>query len=164
MDFILNDSTYGSLERLMYGYSKNNFNIEILNRDENEVTIDGKFVKFLMDNRNPKDIKWAENSVEIVCDCTGVFLNPEDISSSRGSLRGHIETTATTEMIATSKDTGIELTHAKIFGWYDNEFGSYVNSLSNIIIHMDKELLKTFSINSHILKVFSILVKFILFK
>lgn len=352
LDFILNDSTYGSLERLMYGYSKSNFSVEILNREKNEVSIDGKFVKFLMDSRNPKDIKWAENSVDIVCDCTGVFLNPEDISSSKGSLRGHIdagakkviasapfkfkdgastlpddstmlvyginhesydnqkhnivsaasctttalahmmkpliddigisriatasmstihaatnnqnlldalpgdgatdlrksrsalnsiiltstgaanalkyvmpevksigfmadsiriptntvslvslnltikpdiekeesystdasainklyenastgsqkgflhyserqnvsndlrgykgsaviesvETTTKTEMIATSKDSGIELTHAKIFGWYDNEFGSYVNSLSNIIIHMDNEL------------------------
>lgn len=352
LDFILNDSTYGSLERLMYGYSKNNFNVEIIDREKNEVSIDGRYVKFLMDSRNPSEIKWAENSVEIVCDCTGVFLNPEDINSSKGSLRGHmdagakkvvasapfkfkdasstlpddstmlvyginhdsydnkkhnivsaasctttalahmmkpliddigisriatasmstihaatnnqnlldalpsdgakdlrksrsalnsiiltstgaanalkyvmpevkdigfmadsiriptntvslvslnltikpdaekednystnasainelykdasngaqkgflhyserqnvsndlkgykgsaviesVETTTKTEKIATSKDSGVELTHAKIFGWYDNEFGSYVNSLSNIIIHMDKEL------------------------
>jgi len=36
----------------------------------------------------------------------------------------------------------LPVTHAKIFGWYDNEFGSYVNSLSNIIIHVDKEFSK----------------------
>ncbi len=27
IDFVLNDSTYGSLERLMYGYAKNDFKV-----------------------------------------------------------------------------------------------------------------------------------------
>ena len=36
IDFVLNDSTYGSLERLMYGYAKNDFKVEIINEEDNE--------------------------------------------------------------------------------------------------------------------------------
>lgn len=34
----------------------------------------------------------------------------------------------------------IPVTHAKIFGWYDNEFGSYVNSLGKLTVFIDKNL------------------------
>ena len=35
-------------------------------------------------------------------------------------------------------DVKVPVTHAKIFGWYDNELGSYVNCLSRLISHIDK--------------------------
>ena len=46
------------------------------------------------------------------------------------------------------KNFGIELTqdimipvcHAKIFGWYDNEFGSYVNMLGRLTEYIDKKM------------------------
>lgn len=37
-------------------------------------------------------------------------------------------------------DINIPVTHAKIFGWYDNEFGSYVNLLEKLTAHVDKYL------------------------
>ena len=34
-------------------------------------------------------------------------------------------------------DINIPVTHAKIFGWYDNEFGSYVNFMSKLVTYID---------------------------
>jgi len=34
----------------------------------------------------------------------------------------------------------VPVTHAKIFGWYDNEFGSYVTSLGKLAIYVDRTL------------------------
>lgn len=31
----------------------------------------------------------------------------------------------------------VPVTHAKIFGWYDNEFGSYTNMLGDLTVHID---------------------------
>ncbi len=92
IDFILSDSTYGALDRFMYGYSNNNFEVKILDREKNEISIDGIFIKFLVTDRNPKDIKWKDNNVDIVVDCTGVFIDPkEDNMNKKGSVRGHLE-------------------------------------------------------------------------
>ncbi|MDD3876627.1 MAG: glyceraldehyde 3-phosphate dehydrogenase NAD-binding domain-containing protein [Bacteroidales bacterium] len=38
-----------------------------------------------------------------------------------------------------TKDINLPVTHAKIFGWYDNEFGSYVNCLSRLAVYIDKK-------------------------
>ncbi|MBS7527290.1 hypothetical protein KHM83_11415 [Fusibacter paucivorans] len=38
-------------------------------------------------------------------------------------------------------DLDLPVTHAKIFGWYDNEFGSYVNALGKLTKYVDKNLL-----------------------
>ncbi len=37
-------------------------------------------------------------------------------------------------------DINIPVTHAKIFGWYDNEFGSYVNLLEKLTCHIDQHI------------------------
>ena len=34
----------------------------------------------------------------------------------------------------------VPVTHAKIFGWYDNEYGSYTNRLGDLTIHVHKAL------------------------
>lgn len=34
----------------------------------------------------------------------------------------------------------VPVTHAKIFGWYDNEYGSYVTSLGKLTIHIHKAM------------------------
>jgi len=34
----------------------------------------------------------------------------------------------------------IPVTHAKLFGWYDNEFGSYVNCMGELAIYIDKNM------------------------
>ncbi len=42
--------------------------------------------------------------------------------------------------VQVNKDLHLPVTHAKIFGWYDNEFGSYVNSMGKLINHIEKNL------------------------
>ncbi|HOD17650.1 MAG TPA: glyceraldehyde 3-phosphate dehydrogenase NAD-binding domain-containing protein [Candidatus Cloacimonadota bacterium] len=39
--------------------------------------------------------------------------------------------------ITTDKEILIPVTHAKLFGWYDNELGSYTNCLSHLAIYID---------------------------
>jgi len=43
--------------------------------------------------------------------------------------------------IETSQDLNLPVTHAKIFGWYDNEFGCYVNCLGRLTKYVDKNLI-----------------------
>lgn len=42
--------------------------------------------------------------------------------------------------IKVEKDLNLPVTHAKIFGWYDNEYGSYVTSMGKLIQYMDKNM------------------------
>ncbi len=91
IDFIVNDSTYGSLERFMFGYSGKTLDIEIVNEANYEIKINQMDIIFLTSHRNPKEIEWAKHSVEIVVDCTGVFLDPAlDADVPKGSVRGHL--------------------------------------------------------------------------
>ncbi len=39
-----------------------------------------------------------------------------------------------------AKDINLPVTHVKIFGWYDNEFGSYVHSLTKLLVYVDKKI------------------------
>ena len=34
----------------------------------------------------------------------------------------------------------VPVTHAKIFGWYDNEYGSYTNALGDLTVHVHESL------------------------
>lgn len=40
--------------------------------------------------------------------------------------------------VTVNKDLHLPVTHAKIFGWYDNEYGSYVTSLGKLVNYLDK--------------------------
>ncbi len=89
---ITNDSTYGSLSNFLYGHSGKPCEVKIIDSATNLTEINGMPVKFLMNNRNPKDINWAENEVRLVVDCTGAFLDPTiPADNPKGSLRGHLE-------------------------------------------------------------------------
>lgn len=89
-EYIEKDSTYGWLQVWLYGHRAKRV-IENLDEKEGTMYIDGVKVKFLMTDRNPKDIKWREEGVRIVVDCTGKFRDPtvggED---PKGALRGHL--------------------------------------------------------------------------
>jgi glyceraldehyde 3-phosphate dehydrogenase len=92
IDFIKTDSTYGNLDRFLYGYSGKESVIEDVNYDNWKFVINGRPVKVLTTARNPKDIGWKDHSVETVVDCTGVFLNPNTpADAAKGSVRGHLE-------------------------------------------------------------------------
>jgi glyceraldehyde 3-phosphate dehydrogenase len=43
--------------------------------------------------------------------------------------------------IETTEGMNLPVTHAKIFGWYDNEFGCYVNCLGKLTKYVDKNLI-----------------------
>lgn len=92
IDFIKTDSTYGNLDRFLYGYSGKVSVIEEVNNDNWTFVINGRPVTVLTTARNPKDIGWKDYSVETVVDCTGVFLNPNaPADAPKGSVRGHLE-------------------------------------------------------------------------
>jgi glyceraldehyde 3-phosphate dehydrogenase len=90
-EYIEKDSTYGWLPVWLYGHKANRV-IEELNEKEGTMVIDGVKVKFLMKNRNPKDIEWREEGVKLVVDCTGKFrdlnASPDD---PKGAARGHFQ-------------------------------------------------------------------------
>ncbi|MGE5383959.1 MAG: glyceraldehyde 3-phosphate dehydrogenase NAD-binding domain-containing protein [Omnitrophica WOR_2 bacterium] len=89
---ITHDSTYGSLTHFLYGHSGKKCEIKILDSQQNLVEIDGMPVKFLLSNRNPREINWSGEQVRLVVDCTGAFLDPTvPADSAKGSLRGHLE-------------------------------------------------------------------------
>ncbi len=95
LDFILTDSTYGSLERFLYGYTGGSCDVEVIDRDACTARINGKMIKVLTTARNPKDIGWAQENVDIVVDCTGVFLDPNKSAMVKGgSVKGHLESGA----------------------------------------------------------------------
>ena len=88
--YIEKDSTYGWLPVYLYGYQGKRV-IEELDEKNKTMRIDGIKVKFLMESRNPKDIKWKEEGVRLVIDASGKFRDPQaDPDSPKGSVRGHL--------------------------------------------------------------------------
>lgn len=91
VDLITTDSTYGAIEKFLFGI-KAERDIKIIDEKENLLEIFGKPVKILCEARNPKNIGWREYGVKLVVDSTGVFNDPivaaED--NEKGSLRGHL--------------------------------------------------------------------------
>ncbi|HPE85788.1 MAG: glyceraldehyde 3-phosphate dehydrogenase NAD-binding domain-containing protein [Bacteroidales bacterium] len=89
------DSTYGSLEKFLYGYGTKGKGSQIVDPENGILRIEGRLVKILMTERNPAKIPWQANQVRLVVDCTGVFSDPlVEPDSPKGSLRGHLESGA----------------------------------------------------------------------
>lgn len=87
--FIENDSTYGSLHSYLYG-SRARRCIEQLDEKSGSLVIDGVKATFLRQARNPSQIGWKSNGVELVVDATGAFLDPTiPADDPKGSARGH---------------------------------------------------------------------------
>jgi glyceraldehyde 3-phosphate dehydrogenase len=89
--YLERDSTYGHLAAFLNG-----FQAEPVITDVNEtdacLRVNGIPVKILRQHRNPKDIQWAQNNVDIVVDTTGQFLDPnQPADSPSGAIRGHLE-------------------------------------------------------------------------
>ena len=86
------DSTYGHIDRFIYGVSGKKVEFKIKDRESGLLTVNGKDLKILRNARNPLDIPWAEENVRLVVDCTGVFLDPTvPADDPKGSVRGHLE-------------------------------------------------------------------------
>ena len=86
------DSTYGTLSRFIHGQSNGKINISIVDEPAGVIEFNGFIIKVLHTARNPRNIKWKENGVRLVVDCTGVFNDPTaPPDDAKGSLRGHLE-------------------------------------------------------------------------
>lgn len=92
IDYLLSDSTYGSLDHFLYGHSGKKAKVEIVDREEFIFTIDGVPVKILTSARNPREINWAREGVQLVIESTGAFVDPAaPADQPGGSARGHLE-------------------------------------------------------------------------
>ncbi len=92
LQVIETDSTYGTLDRFIYGFNGGKADVKIVDEKTPIISIDGKMIKFLKKARNPKDINWSNEAVRLVVDCTGNFVDPTaSADNPKGSLRGHIE-------------------------------------------------------------------------
>ncbi len=88
--FIERDSTYGALHNYLYG-SRAERVIQELDEKNGTMIIDGIKVTCLREARNPAQIAWRQNGVELVVDATGAFLDPTvPADHPKGSVRGHL--------------------------------------------------------------------------
>ncbi|PID77686.1 MAG: glyceraldehyde-3-phosphate dehydrogenase [Deltaproteobacteria bacterium] len=88
---IESDSTYGRLGAYLHGHKCERVITEI-NEEKGTMLVDGCPVQILRRDRNPKDISWQENGVQLVVDTTGVFTDPTtEVNATKGALRGHIQ-------------------------------------------------------------------------
>ncbi|MCG8636349.1 MAG: glyceraldehyde-3-phosphate dehydrogenase [Desulfobacterales bacterium] len=89
--YIERDSSYGRLEAFLNGYQGKPV-ITDVDLEAFTLNVNGVRVKILKNNRNPKDIEWADNNVDIVVDTTGQFLDPNlSADDPKGSIRGHLD-------------------------------------------------------------------------
>ncbi|MBV6340499.1 type I glyceraldehyde-3-phosphate dehydrogenase [Candidatus Magnetobacterium casense] len=89
--YIERDSTYGSLKRYLYGFADRPVITEI-NDQTGTMLIDGVKVTVLRKARNPRDIAWADNGVDLVVDATGSFVDPTRPGDDpKGALAGHFD-------------------------------------------------------------------------
>ncbi|MCB0872897.1 MAG: glyceraldehyde-3-phosphate dehydrogenase [Actinobacteria bacterium] len=89
-DVIQNDSTYGDMDRFLFGVSAPP-SVRIVDRDRRLLEVAGTPVTVLQDARNPAEVAWHENGVRVVVDTTGAFDDPSlPENAPGGSLRGHL--------------------------------------------------------------------------
>ena len=89
--YIERDSTYGRLEAFLHGFKAEPV-ITDVDPESGTLMLNGVKIKILSTERNPKDIPWADNNVELVVDTTGQFLDPNlESDAPKGSIRGHLE-------------------------------------------------------------------------
>lgn len=87
---ITRDSTYGPLKRFLHGCSDQFVEMAIVDEAEGILLLNGIPVKILRKERNPRDISWAVEGIQLVVDCTGKYLDPTIPSDDpKGSVRGH---------------------------------------------------------------------------
>ncbi len=92
IDYMVKDSTYGSLDRFLYGFSGKKAELKVVDEEQNIFSINGIPVKVLTSARNPRDINWAREGVLLVVECTGTYIDPAaPADQPKGSARGHLE-------------------------------------------------------------------------
>ncbi len=150
------DSTYGRLGAYLHGFKAPRV-IQELNEERGSMVIDGLPVKILRKDRNPKDISWQDNGVQLVVDTTGVFTDPTAESSGpKGALRGHIQAGAEKVILSAPfkiKAKGIEMPHdavTMVMGINDEVYNPSVHNVisaasctTTCLSYMIKPLMET---------------------
>lgn len=90
IQYLVKDSTYGQLHRWLGGLNAKK-DCCVLDEDKGLFRIQEREVRILREARNPKDIPWRDNGVDLVIDCTGKFVDQHaDPDTPGGALRGHL--------------------------------------------------------------------------
>ncbi len=101
--YLSTDSTYGSLGRFLHGHAGPRDVVKIVDREKNLLEIDGVEVEVLTEDRDPKDIGWADHGVGLVVDTTGIFRDPTlPPDHPGGSLQGHLESGAKLVLVSSA--------------------------------------------------------------
>ncbi|WP_319576624.1 glyceraldehyde 3-phosphate dehydrogenase NAD-binding domain-containing protein [uncultured Desulfobacter sp.] len=157
--YIERDSTYGRLEAFLHG-SRAESVITDVDPESGTLMVNGVKIKILSTERNPKDIQWAENNVELVVDTTGQFLDPNlESDAPKGSIRGHLEAGAVKVIAsapfklkqgATIPDDAV----TTVMGINDKDYDpvrhcivSNASCTTTCLAHMIKPLLDAFGLN-----------------
>jgi len=157
--YIERDSTYGRLEAFLHG-SRAESVITDVDPESGTLVVNGVKIKILSTERNPKDIQWAENNVELVVDTTGQFLDPNlESDAPKGSIRGHLEAGAA-KVIASApfklKQGAVIPDDAvtTVMGINDKDYDpvrhcliSNASCTTTCLAHMIKPLLDAFGVN-----------------
>ncbi len=129
------DSSYGRLATYLHGH-KGGRVIEELDNDTGAMRINGVPVKILREARNPSQIPWQANNVQLVVDTTGVFKDPTaDADDAKGSLRGHMQAGAEKVLLSAPfkiKAKGLEMPEdavTTIMGINDEDYSAGKHSL-----------------------------------
>jgi len=155
------DSTYGRIHHFLHGRNAGRC-LKIVDNEKGLLNIDGVPVRVLRDDRNPADIKWADNDVRIVVDCTGQFNDPtRPANHPKGSLRGHLAGGAQKVMNSsdfkpkehgtTMPDDAVVLINGVNHEAYDPSSHHLVSAAScttTALAHMMKTLIDAYSVDS----------------
>lgn len=107
------DSTYGCLGRFLEGQAGQRGAVRVVNPGSGVLDVAGVEVQVLTEQRNPKEIGWADHGVDLVVDTTGAFRDPTlPAGHPGGSLQGHLEAGARRVLVSASfkmKDSSARL-------------------------------------------------------
>jgi len=157
VDYVCTDSSYGSLDSFINGFSGAEV-VRDIDPDNHTFVMNGVKVTILMTERNPANIGWKKYGVKLVLDTTGCFRDPDaPADSPRGSLQGHMASGAEKVILsAPFKVKGEMPEHAitTVMGINDRDYDADKHTLisnasctTNCLAHLIKPLLDHFGEN-----------------
>jgi len=158
--YIEKDSTYGAIHSYLYGFKSGRL-IENLDEKAGSMVIDGVPVTILREARNPKDIPWKSNGVDVVMEATGQFLDPTPPADAKGgSVRGHLAAGARKVVVSAPfkvKDASAPMPEdiiTTVMGINEHEYEPAIHNIvsnasctTNCLAYMVKPLLDRFGLD-----------------
>ena len=158
--YVQRDSTYGRLHTYLYGQNARPV-VEAVDETTGSMVLDGTRVTFLRSQRNPVDIGWRGQGVNLVVETTGQFLDPTlPPDHAQGALRGHLDAGAA-KVVASAPfkiaDQGLAMPEdavTTVMGINDSDYDprrhrliSNASCTTTCLAHMMKPLLDAFGPN-----------------